>query len=131
MSALADVYRGYLAALNDRRLDELGDYVHDTIGFNGEPTSRAAYAAAIQSNLDVVPDFRWAIEHLVEDGDLLAVHLTDTGTPAAEWLGIAATGRSFATTEMAIYRFQAGKIAEMWFVLDAPRAAAQVAEGIR
>lgn len=125
-SELTDNFRSYLAALNDRRMEELGDYVHNTIRFNDEPTSLEEYAAAIQSNIDLVPDFHWAIEHLVASGDLLAVQLTDTGTPEGEWLGITPTGRSFRITEMAFYRFRDGRIAEMWFVLDATTAAAQV-----
>ena len=122
-----NVFRQYLAALNDRRMGELGDYVHDAILFNGEPTSLSDYRAAIQSNLDAVPDFTWTIEDVLAGDDLIAVRLTDTGTPSGAWLGISPTGKSFSVTEMCFYRLRKGRIGEMWFVLDAATAAKQLA----
>ena len=122
-----NVFRQYLAALNDRRMDELGDHVHDDIVFNGEPTSLSDYRAAIQSDFDAVPDFRWTIEDVLTGGDLIAVRLTDTGTPSSAWLSSSPTGKSFSVTEMCFYRLRDGRIAEMWFVLDAASAAEQLA----
>ncbi len=121
------VFRQYLAALNDRRMGELGDYVHDVIVFNGEPTSLSDYRATIQSNLDAVPDFTWTIEDVLAGDDLIAVRLTDTGTPSSEWLGTSPTGKAFRVTEMCFHRSHDGRIAEMWFVLDAASAAKQLA----
>ena len=123
---LEGIYRRYLASLNSRRFEELGEFVHDPIRFNGEVTSLADYAAAIQANIEAVPDFHWEIENIVAQNDLLAVRLTDTGTPTSEWLGYAPSGRAFSTHEFAVYRFRGGKVAEMWFLLDAPSVAAQL-----
>ncbi len=52
--------------------------------------------------------------------------LTDTGTPEQEWLGVKPTGRAMRIAEFAFYRVRDGKIAEMWFLLDAPAAKAQL-----
>ena len=125
-TGLESTWRAYLSCCNERRLDRLSDFVHDTIRFNGEETALADYAAAIDSNIQAVPDYHWEIADIMTSDDTVAVRLTDTGTPTEEWLGIPSTGRSFKIGEYAWYRFRDGRIAEMWFVLDQPLAAAQV-----
>ena len=59
MPELQDFYRRYLACCNERRFADVGEYVHDEIHFNGQPTSLAHYSAAIASNIDAVPDHHW------------------------------------------------------------------------
>lgn len=129
MHRLEDVWQQYLALCNGRRLGELGAFVHDPLWFNGSVTSLADYAGAIASNIAAVPDFHWEVEDLIATDDTVAVRLTDTGTPRGEWLGLAPTGGSITTQELAFYRFREGKIAEMWFVLDAAAVKAQLAAG--
>ncbi len=126
MADLQDFYRRYLACCNERRFGDMGAFVHDEIRFNGEPTSLADYAAAIASNIDAVSDYHWTIEDIATTEDLIAVRLTDTGTPTKEWLGINPRGRSMTIAEFAFYRVRDGKIAEMWFLLDAPSAKRQL-----
>lgn len=123
---LRERWLDYLSYCNDRRLDELGDHVHEQITFNDEPVALADYAAAIAGNTAVVPDFSWTVEDLVVDGDTVAVRLTDTGTPTGEWLGIAPTGASFTIAEWALYHYRDDKIAGMHFLLDVPAAREQL-----
>ena len=126
MASLEEFYRRYLACCNERRFDDMGEFVHDEIKFNGEPTSLTEYAAAIAANIEAVPDYHWTIEDIATAEDLIAVRLTDAGTPAKEWLGIQPLGRSMTIPEFAFYRLRGGKIAEMWFLLDAPAAKQQL-----
>ena len=118
MTSLRDVYLRYLACCNDRRFSELSSFVHDPIQFCGKTTPLADYARTIASNIEAVPDFRWEIQDLVTDGSSVAVRLENSGTPQANWLGIAPTGQPVRFQELAFYRFRDGKIAEMWFLLD-------------
>ena len=127
MADLEDIWRRYLACCNDRRLDDLGAFVHDPIRFNDAVVPLADYARAIASNIEAVPDLRWAVDALAVTGDTVAVRLTDTGTPRRAGLGAAPTGRSFTTREFAFYHLREGKIAAMWFVLDVPAVHAQLA----
>ena len=127
MPDLQDLYRRYLACCNEHRFAHIAEYVHDEIRFNGQPTSLADYVASITSNIEAVPDYHWTIEDIATTPDLIAVRLTDTGTPAKEWLGVGPTGRSIRIAEFAFYRVRDGKIAEMWFLLDALGAKAQLA----
>ena len=126
MPDLQDFYRRYLACCNERRFAEIADYVHDEIRFNGQTTSRADYVASIASNVEAVPDYHWTIEDIATTSDLVAVRMTDTGTPTGPWLGVEPTGRSMKITEFAFYRVRDGKFSEMWFLLDAPGAKAQL-----
>lgn len=86
--------------------------------FGGELTLLADYARTIAANIEAVPDFHWEVQDLVTDGNLVAVRLEDSGTPHANWLGIAPSGRAITFQEFAFYRFQDGKIAEIWFLVD-------------
>ena len=118
MIDLRDIFTRYLACCNERRFSELAEFVHDPIRFGGEATSLADYVRTIASNMGMVPDFHWRVQDLVTDGSLVAVRLEDSGTPQANWLGIAPNGRAITFQELAFCRFQDGKIAEMWFLLD-------------
>ncbi len=118
MTDLKRSYTRYLACCNERRFSELADFVHDPIRFSGEVTSLADYVKTIASNVEAVPDFHWKTQDFVTDGSLIAVRLEDSGTPRSNWLGNPPTGRSISFQEFAFYRFQGGKIAEMWFLLD-------------
>ena len=116
---LADRYRQYLDACNAHALDRLGEFVAPDIRVDGVPTGLAEYAARIGVVLAAFPDYRWRIRHLIVNRPMLAAHLEDTGThTGAPFLEVAATGRSVKTTELAVYAFSGGLIAEVWSVSD-------------
>ena len=129
MTDLRTRWLDYLSYCNDRRLDELSDHVHETIEFNDEPVALTEYAAAIAGNIAAVPDFHWTVEEIVvnEEDATVAVRLTDTGTPVAEWLGIPPTGDGFRIAEWAIYHYRECRIAAMHFLLDVATARDQLA----
>ena len=115
---LITIWRDYLAALNNRDIGALPRFFHDSLQFNGTTVSLTDYSAAIQSNLNAVPDFHWAIEDLTASENTVLARLTDTGTPTSNWLGNEPSGQAFTATEFAAYRFEADKVAAMWFLLD-------------
>ncbi|MGY1808253.1 ester cyclase [Blastococcus sp. SYSU D00669] len=118
MSSLADTYRRYNAACNAHRFDELGEFVHEELVVNGERAALAPYAEGLRAVVRAFPDYRWEIEHLLVDGDVVAAHFTDTGTHRGEWLGVPATGRRVTAREFAFYRWAGGRIAEVWVTAD-------------
>ena len=65
---LEDTYRAYLAALNDRRLDDLEHYVADEITYNGTPMTRAQYQALIAADVAATPDLALAPDPATEPG---------------------------------------------------------------
>jgi predicted ester cyclase len=116
---LERTYRDYIAALNDRRLDDLDRFVHDRLRYNGEDWSREAYRARLADDVRRIPDLRYRIDLLVVDGDHVACRLWFDCSPQREFLGIDVGGRRVAFAEHVFYRFRAGRIEQVWSLIDA------------
>ncbi len=80
-------------------------------GFDNFRRALASGSGGI-SGLDV------RIDHLVAEGDKVVARFTLTGRHSGTFQGIPATGRmvKFAATD--IYRFEKGRIAEGWAMMD-------------
>ncbi|MEV6117784.1 ester cyclase [Streptomyces sp. NPDC052109] len=68
--------------------------------------------------LHAFPDVRVAVEDVIAEGDRVVTRNTVTGTHLGEFRGLAPTGRSVSYGEMFILRFESGRIAEIWGVVD-------------
>ena len=65
------------------------------------------------------PDTRMEVVELIAEGDKVVGRFTCSATHLGEWLGHAPTGRRFeAVDEVAIFRFEGGRIAEAWGIED-------------
>lgn len=65
------------------------------------------------------PDLHIAVEDLIAEGDKVVVRNTVTGThTGGEYLGLPATGKSVSYNEIFVLRFEHGRIAETWGVVD-------------
>jgi steroid delta-isomerase-like uncharacterized protein len=111
----------YEEVLNKRDLDQIDelaaqDYVeHDPLPGQGTGLQGLRdRVTALVNGLD--PTF--TIEDVIAEDDRVAVRWTNSGTHVAEFLGIPATGRSFSIAGIDIYRFEDGKLAEHWHVVD-------------
>ena len=58
------------------------------------------------------------LRRLFVDPPWLSAHFHDTGTHRGPFLGVPATGRRVRTQEFAVYRVEAGRIAEVWVAAD-------------
>jgi steroid delta-isomerase-like uncharacterized protein len=63
-------------------------------------------------------DSHFTIEHLLADGDKVAVMWTNRGTHVADWMGIPATGKSTTIQGVDIHLLRDGRLAEHWDVVD-------------
>jgi aspartyl-tRNA synthetase len=115
---LAGFYRRYIQCWNDRRLDELREYVADDVRVNGAEQDPERYVAGMDDVFRAFPDFHWDLRHLLIDGDWISAHFTVTGTHQGTFLGVPATGRAIVAQEFAVYRISDGKIAEVWGATD-------------
>ena len=67
----------------------------------------------------VFPDQKFDIEFMVAGGEKLVSYGTVEGTHTGEFMGLAATGKSFKVRNIDICRFNAeGLIAEHWGLFD-------------
>jgi predicted ester cyclase len=68
--------------------------------------------------IGAMPDVHVVLEDLLADGDKVIERTSARGTHTQPLLGIPATHREVAFTEIHIYRFQNGKIVEHWPEVD-------------
>jgi steroid delta-isomerase-like uncharacterized protein len=74
--------------------------------------------AAAREERGAMPDMQIAVNHMVAEGDLVAVRWTAWGTNTQPGMGLPATGKKIKVSGMTIFRFKAGKISEEWSAWD-------------
>lgn len=75
------------------------------------PARLAQQAAMVRTSF---PDLHITIEDMIAEGDKVVYRYSMRGTHQAEFMGIAATGRSINVTGIRIFRVNDGKIQEAW-----------------
>jgi steroid delta-isomerase-like uncharacterized protein len=91
---------GYLdhGSLGDSNLDQLSDF-------------NCSLARAF-------PDFKFTIEEMVAEGDMVAVRYRFDGTHKNEYLDVPPTGKKVFIKNMGFFRIKDGKLAESWRISD-------------
>ena len=113
--------RVYEEVLNNRNVDLLDELVvpdyeeHDPLP--GQRTGLEGLKDRVKILIDGL-DPQFTIEDVIAEGDKVVVRWTNSGTNVGDFLGIPATGRSFRTAGIDIYRVEDGKLAEHWHVVD-------------
>ncbi|WP_219465723.1 ester cyclase [Nonomuraea rhizosphaerae] len=116
--------REFFAAVNERRLADLGDYLaadvidHNKIIF-GEPDEPGAAFEGIQMQLDAFDPFHLEVEEVVREGDKAVARLTMSGTHSGAHPRMPVpTHRSFQNEAIFLFTLREGKIAEIRAVSD-------------
>jgi steroid delta-isomerase-like uncharacterized protein len=60
----------------------------------------------------------FTLEHVLADGEKVAVMWTNRGTHVGEWFGMPATGKSVVAHGVDIFLMRDGRLAEHWDVVD-------------
>jgi steroid delta-isomerase-like uncharacterized protein len=60
------------------------------------------------------PDLHMQVDVVLADGDLVAARWTTSGTHLGRWGSVEATGRRVRFSGVNIFRFQDGRVAELW-----------------
>ena len=115
---LAKTYQAYIACLNTRNLDRLGEYVEKSAVHNGRKIGLTGYREMLKGNYRDIPDLRFHIELLLTDSSTVASRLRFDCRPRAEFLGLQIDGRHVIFHENVFYRFAEGKIQEVWSLID-------------
>jgi predicted ester cyclase len=61
---------------------------------------------------------RFTIEHVIAQGDKVAVMWSNQGTHVGAWFGVQPTGKSITVHGVDIHRLRDGRLAEHWDVVD-------------
>jgi predicted ester cyclase len=125
---LAAVYHRYLQCLNERRWNDLPEFVHDKLVYNSQPTSLGDYRAAREAEALAIPDLQYTADLVVADADTLGCRLFFRCTPQQPFLGFQPAGTLISFAEHVFYRFRDNKIAQVWSLIDTAAIAAQTAD---
>ena len=110
------VARQFFELLSQGRLEKYSD--SHTTDFVAHGTDRdytlAEDMSAAQEERTAMPDMQIAVNHMLAEGDMVAVHWTAWGTNTQPGMGLPATGKKIRISGITIFRFKAGKISEEW-----------------
>ena len=112
----------WLAAGDAGDLDAFDDLLHSDAVIHApvglSTMSAAAEKAVWKDALAAMPDLRHEVQEVVVDGDIEMARVVVTGTMAAEFAGVAGTGRSFTINQAVITHLREGKVSEAWEIAD-------------
>ncbi len=104
----------------------LGEFVHDEARHNGRKFGLAGYRAMLENDFREIPDLRFNIALLICDPPYIASRLQFDCTPVGRFLGLPVNGRKVSFAENVFYKFEAGKIIDVWSVVDKAAIEAQL-----
>lgn len=113
--------RIYEEVINKRDLDLLDDLVRPDYVEHDPLPGQGTGVDGIKDRFRILIeglDPTFTIEDVIAEGDKVVVRWTNNGTNVGDFLGMPATGRSFSTAGIDIYRVEDGKLAEHWHVVD-------------
>ena len=75
---LADIYREYIACLNQQDWLKLEQFVHEEVTYNGQQFGISKYRQMLESNFADIPDLHFEFELLISDPPYIASRLSST-----------------------------------------------------
>jgi len=123
---LTDIYRAYIACLNNQDWPHLGQFVHEDASHNGKRLGVSGYREMLEKDFDEIPDLHFNIQLLTADPPFIASRLAFACTPKGTFLGLPVNGEAVTFAENVFYQFREGKIVEVWSVIDKAAIEAQL-----
>ena len=123
--------RAFVSVLqNDGQLDRVEEFVREDAvdherrdGMPDGPDGVRAVLGAIRQGF---PDHDAQVVHMIAEGDLVATYKTFTGTNTGEFFGMPPTGKKATIRVMDFVRYDDGRIAEHWGIVDLAGLQAQL-----
>jgi predicted ester cyclase len=121
-----DLYRAYIACLNARDWPQLGEFVDAQVHHNGRHLGVDEYRAMLEKDFADIPDLHFDVELLIANPTCIASRLRFDCSPRGMFLGLPINGKRVAFSENVFYEMHAGKIAQVWSVIDKVAIEAQL-----
>jgi predicted ester cyclase len=115
---LSDVYRGYVACLNQQDWPKLEQFVDGNVYYNGQKIRLSGYRKMLERDYYVIPDLHFHIQMLISDAPYIASRLAFDCSPKGKFLGLDVNGKRVSFTENVFYEFRRGKIVQVWSIID-------------
>ena len=123
---LSEIYRAYIACLNQQDWPNLGQFVDDNVSRNGRQLGLSGYRQMLERDFREIPDLHFNIQLLIADAPYIASRLAFDCTPKGKFLGLDVNGKKVSFTENVFYEFRGGKIVQVWSVIDKTAIEAQL-----
>ena len=123
---LSEIYRRYIACLNQQDWPNLGQFVDDNVSRNGRQLGLSGYRQMLERDFREIPDLHFNIQLLIADAPYIASRLAFDCTPKGKFLGLDVNGKKVSFTENVFYEFRGGKIVQVWSVIDKTAIEAQL-----
>lgn len=115
---LSDIYRGYIACLNEQDWPNLGKFVHEDVHYNGKHIGLSGYRKMLERDFRAIPDLNFDIRLLISEPPHIASRLHFDCTPKGMLFGLPVNGKKIQFTENVFYEFQDGRIGSVWSIID-------------
>ena len=123
---LSDIYRNYIACLNQQDWPNLGRFVHDDVHYNGKRIGLSGYRAMLEEDFLAIPDLYFDIHLLISEPPRVASRLRFDCTPKGLLFGLPVNGRKVSFAENVFYEFLDQRIEKVWSVIDKAAIEAQL-----
>src|SRR5690242_8950626 len=123
---LSDIYRDYIACLNNQDWPRLGHFVRDEVNYNGQKIGLSGYREMLERDFSEIPDLCFNIQLLISDPPYIASRLRFDCAPRWMFLGLPVNGKRVSFTENVFYEFQGEKIGQVWSIIDKAAIEAQL-----
>ncbi len=91
----------------------------ESIGnYSGKNKTRDAFKGQVGGFAKLIPDLKWDVQSMYQDGNTVIVRSRATGTPVAPLFGVDGQGRSFDILTIDIHELENGAIARSYHVED-------------
>jgi len=131
-SANEEIVMRMIEAVNARDFDALDEVVSPTVRrYSGATpevhvTNLEEFKAFLHADLAAVPDAMQETNMIFSSGDMVAVHVTYTGTQTGQMGPFPPSDRQLELPFIGLLRIEDGKIAEIWVEWDNLNALAQL-----
>ena len=125
---LSDIYRAYIACLNQQDWPKLGQFVDENVSRNDQRLGLSGYRRMLERDFDEIPDLYFNIQLLIADPPYVASRLAFDCSPKGRFLGLDVNGKKVSFTENVFYEFRAERIVQVWSVIDKAAIEAQLQE---
>lgn len=119
-------YAGYIACLNRQDWAELHRFVGEDVTRNGAALGLDGYRRMLEGDFAAIPDLAFTPVQVVCDPPVLACRLAFDCTPVGLLFDLPVNGRRVRFAEHVFYAFDAGRIRNVWSVIDQAAIAAQL-----
>ncbi len=115
---LSDIYRGYIACLNQQDWPNLGKFVGESVRYNGKRIGLSGYREMLEGDFRAIPDLYFDIRLLISEPPRVASRLCFDCTPTGLLFGLPVNGKKIQFTENVFYEFVDGRIGNVWSIID-------------